>query len=240
LRWTVWAALALAALALAGCETTAEKSAKLQRQAKHVTLAQKGLSIARESADVKVLATTIVRSSEGAAAVVTLENDSSHTLREVPIAITVRDSHGHTLFQNNGPGLEGALVAVPSLAAHRTFVWVDDQVPANGEPVGVSARVGEAPRVTSSLPDIAVEGAGLSEDPSEGVVAAGSVKNHSSVAQRKLVIFGVARRGGKIVAAGRGVLPELAPGASTPFQVFFVGNASGAQLQVSAPPTTFG
>ncbi len=46
------AALVLVALALTGCETTAEKSARLERQAKlaaNGALAQKGLSITRES-----------------------------------------------------------------------------------------------------------------------------------------------------------------------------------------------
>lgn len=235
-----FAALALATLALSGCETTAEKSAKLQRQAKRVTVVEKGLSITRESAEVEVLDATVVRSPEGAAAVVTLQNRSSHALRAVPIAITVRGSSGRTLFQNNGVGLEGALVSIASLGPHRTLAWVDDQLPPNAAPASVSARVGEAPAVAGRLPRLSVDGVRLSEDPSEGFVATGTVGNHSATAQQGLVVFGVARRAGRIVAAGRGVLPELPARSSAPFQVSLVGDARGAQLQISAPPTTFG
>ena len=53
-------------------------------------------------------------------------------------------------------------------------------------------------------------------------------------------MFGVARRAGRIVAAGRAVLPELPAGSRLPFQIFFVGDPHGAQLQVSAPATTAG
>jgi hypothetical protein len=235
-----WAALALAAVSLSGCETTAEKSAKLQKQAKQVTSTEKGLSIARESTAVKVLDATIVRSPEGAAAVVTLQNRSSRTLRDVPLAIAAKDAAGRTLFQNNAPGLEAALISVASLGPNRTITWVDDQLPATGAPASVSARVGQAPALTGSPPKLTIAGAHLSEDPSEGLVATGTVSNRSSIAQTSLVVFGVARRGGRIVAAGRGVLPQLAGGASAPFQVFLIGDARGAQLRVSAPPTSFG
>ncbi len=240
MRLVGWGALALAILALTGCETTAEKSARLERQAAHVTLTEKGLSITRESTDVKVLSTTVVRGAEGAAAVVTLENRSGHALRAVPIAIVVKDGGGRVIFQNNAPGLESALVSVPSLGAHRTIAWVDDQLPANGAPASVSARVGQAPALSGSSPSLTIAGARLSEDPANGLVANGTASNRSSIAQRSLVLFGVARRGGKVVAAGRGVLPELAAGASARFEVFMVGDARGAELQISAPPTSFG
>jgi hypothetical protein len=235
-------ALVLVALALTGCETTAERSAKLEREAaRHASrAAASGLSIARESREVRVLAATVVRGSEGAAAVVTLRNTSSHTLRAVPLAITVSDGHGKTLYQNNAAGLETALVSVPSLAAHGELSWVDDQVPASGEPVAASARVGEAPAATGSVPLIVIGGAHLIEDPSNGVGASGIVSNRSRVPQDSLVIFAVARRAGRIVAAGRAVLPELAASSSMPFQIFFVGDPHGAQLQLSAPPTRLG
>jgi hypothetical protein len=219
------AALALATLALSGCETTAEKSAELQQRAKRVTLDEKGLSIARQSTDVKVLQATIVRGSEEAAAVVTLHNRSSHTLRGVPLAITVKDGGGRTLFQNNGPGLQAALVSVASLGPHRTLTWVDDQLPVGGAPTSVSARVGQARKLSGNPPTLRIDGVHLSEDPSNGLVASGVVANRSAIAQTSLVVFGVARRGGRVVAAGRGVLPRLAAGASAPFEVFLVGNA---------------
>jgi hypothetical protein len=243
------AAALLVALALTGCETTAEKSARLERAAKlagHGQLAQAGLSIARESRDVSVISAKVLHSSEGAAAVVTLRNASSHALRAVPIAITVTDARGAKLFQNNAPGLESTLVSVPSLPPHGELVWVDDQVPANGAPASVSARLGEAATVAGSLPRLVVGDVHLIEDPTNGIGAAGTVGNRSGISQRNVAVFVVASRGTRIVAAGKAVLPEVAAGSTSSFQVFFVGDprgagrAGGARLQASAPPTTLG
>jgi hypothetical protein len=233
------AALALVAVALAGCQTTAEKSAELERQARrHPIAAARGLSIARTSSRVKVIGTSVLHSSEGEVAVVELHNLSDRPLRSVPLAITVTDARGATVYQNDAAGLEAALVSVPSLAAHASFTWVDDQLPASASATAVSARVGESPVPAGAVPRIAVAAVHLIEDPTNGVGAAGTVGNPSGVAQSKLVIFGVARRAGRIVAAGRAVLPELAAGSRMPFQIFFVGDPRGAQLEVSAPASS--
>lgn len=235
------AALLLVALTLTGCETSAEKSAKLEREARRQAAvaqrSQTGLSVTRQSTSVKVVDATVVRSSEGAAAAVTVRNVSARTLRAVPIAITVKDARGQTLFQNDAAGLEAGLTSIGSLPAHGEATWVDDQIPQSGEPTSVSARVGEAPPRTGPTPQIEIEGLRPSEEPTGG--AAGTVRNRSRIAQRKLVVYVLARRAGRIVAAGRAVLPEVAPGTSAPFQVFLVGAAAGAKLQASAPPTTF-
>lgn len=231
--------LLLLAATLSGCETTAEKSANLEREAKRVSVEEKGLTITKTSSSIRVLAATVVHDSERAAAVVTLENHSAQAERDVPIAIDVKDARGRTLFQNNGAGLEGALVSVPSIAAHARTFWVDDQVPAGGDPALVSARVGQAPTVAGPLPSISVGQARLSEDPAEGTIATGQVTNRSQVAQSGLVVFAVARSGGRILAAGRAVVQQLTAGSSAPFQIAFVGEARGAQLQLAAPAAGF-
>jgi hypothetical protein len=237
------AALAVGALALAGslsgCETTAEKSARLERTAHRERPVEHGLTIAKPSTDVQVLSATIVHGAEGNAAVVTLRNRSGHTLKDVPIAIAVKDAHGSTLFQNNTPGLEAALTSLASLAAHGEATWIDDQVQASGTPASVTATVGEAPTANGSTPHIEVQGVHISEE-GGGTGAAGTVRNHSNVTQQNLVVYVLARRGGKVIAAGRAVLPEVGAGASLPFQAFLQGSPAGARLQASAPPSTFG
>jgi len=116
----VLAALTLGAVAfvLSGCETTAEKSAKLERSAKRVDLAaQQGLSIKHESKLVKVLSATLVHGSEGTAAVLRLRNSSPHALRDVPIAISLKDAHGTVVYSNATPGLAKTLTSLALLAA---------------------------------------------------------------------------------------------------------------------------
>ena len=226
------------ALALSGCESTQEENAKLEKTAKHFALARTGLSIAHASTQVQVLSATVVRGTEGVAAAVTVRNSSSHTLSSVPIAITVKSAHGQTLYQNNAAGLEAGLTQISSLPAHGSVTWVDDQVPSSGAPASVSAVVGEAHVANGPQPRIEVAGTHLAEA-STGETA-GTVRNSSSVTQQHLVVYVLARRAGAVVAAGRAILAEVAPGASVPFQAFLVGAAAGAQLQASAPATTFG
>jgi len=236
-------ALALTAAALAvslsACETTAEKSAKLEKAAHHTRLAEKGLTIARPSGDVRVLSATLVHGHEGNAAVITLGNTSARALRAVPIAVTVKDTRGATLFQNNTAGLEPALTSLGSLAAHGEETWIHDQILTSGTPASVSAIAGDSPSVNGALPRIEVHGVHTSEEGGT-TGAAGTVRNGSSVTQQNLVVYVLARRAGQIVAAGRAVLPEVGAGASLPFQAFLQGDASGARLEASAPATTFG
>jgi hypothetical protein len=239
------ATLALCALALAGCETTAEKSAKLEREAKkHVAVAQKGLSIAHASAYVKVVGATVLHSSEGTAVAVTLRNTSTYALRDVPIAIAVKDAAGSVLYQNNAPGLEAALTSAPLLGAGEQLTWIDDQVQAGGgsaggAPTTVTALVGEAPRAPAGTPRMRLTMVHQIEEAS-GAGAEGTVINDSPTTQRGLVVYGVARQGTRIVAAGRAVLAEVAAHSSSRFQLYFIGSPHGSRLQVSAPATTLG
>jgi len=237
------AALALVALALTGCESSQEKSAKLEHEAKALAArepAQAGLAIAHVSSRVKVEGEAIVHGSEGSAAVVTLRNTSPETLREVPIELTATDSHGNVVYTNTAAGLARTLVSVALLPAHARLTWINDQLPLTGPPVAAVAKIGEAPTARGAVPSIAVLGTHLFEDPTNGVGAEGDVVNRSTVTQRELVVYVLALRGNAVVAAGRAVLPLAAAGASTPFQVFFVGSPRGARLQASAPATTLG
>jgi hypothetical protein len=237
------AALVLLALALAACESNQERSAKLEKAAKahedeaakRRALAQRALTITRPSAKVKVIGAVIVRGSEGAAAVVSLRNISSTPLRDVPIQITVRNAHGDSVYTNDVPGLSPTLASVALIPAHGVQTWIDDQVQASSTPASVSAKIGEGLPAGGSIPTLSVAGAHLSEAQAEG-----NLVNHSPIAQQELVVDAVARRSGRVVAAGRAVLASAPAGSSTPFQIFFVGDPRGAQLEVSAPASTPG
>jgi hypothetical protein len=225
-------------LACYGCETTAQHSAELEKRAKHEKLVSQGVTVTKENPSVEVLHSTVVHSSQGTAVVVGLRNISSHALENAPIEITVRDAKGGVLFQNNQPGADPSLTKVSLLAPRVQTLWVDDQVQAAGTAVSASALVGEATRAAGSVPEMSVSGTHMWSEGGEAG-AAGTVANRSKVGQEHLVVYAVARKGGRIVAAGRSVVPEVAPGTSVPFRVYFVGESSGAQIQTIAPATTF-
>jgi hypothetical protein len=235
-------ALLLCALALGGCESSQETSARLERQAKlakaeHPEQTAKGLTIAHASSAVRVLETQTVHTSEGTAVVVTLHNTSTHTLRDVPIAIAVKGAKGSTLYQNNAPGLEAALTSVSVLAPGQQFSWIDDQVQSSETPASVSAEVGEAPQASEAIPRITLTGVHADEESGSPGIA-GTAHNESAVAQQSLVVYGLARHGAHLVAAGRAVLSELPAHHARPFQVLLIGSAAGAKVEASAPPST--
>ncbi len=232
------------ALTLCGCQSTQERSTELQRAAKHDVLAVHGLSVSRENPSVRVLRSTIVHSKEATAVVVELRNTSSHALENAPIEVTVRDAHGAVLYQNNASGLESSLTTVSLLEPGQETIWVDDQVQASGgTPVSASALVGEAAQPSGTIPQLSIASARLASEAGVEATLSGTVENHSQTTQQNLVVYAVARRASKIVAAGRAVLPEVTAGTNSgtnvPFQIYFVGNPSGARIQTSAPATTF-
>jgi hypothetical protein len=140
------------------------------------------------------------------------------------------------VYTNTTPGLARTLVSIPYLAPHAVLSWVDDQVQGAGA-ASLSAIVGQAPPAPGPAPQIVVAGTKQYEDPANGPSAEGQVSNRSAVSQQELVVYAVARRGGRIVAAGRAVLPQVEAHGSAHFSLFFVGSPSGASLAVSAPPT---
>jgi hypothetical protein len=228
------------AVTLCGCQSTQERSAELQRQARHDVLTAQSAAVTKESPSVKVLQSTVIHSSSQSAVVVALRNTSTHTLENAPIEVTVRDAHGTTLYQNNASGLEPSLTTVSLLLPGQETIWVDDQVTVSGTPATASALVGEGTQAAGSVPQLGISSTHLSAEAGAEVTLSGSVTNHSQTAQQNLVVYAVARRGVKIVAAGRAVLPEVpAAGTNVPFQIYFVGDPSGAQIQTSAPATSF-
>jgi hypothetical protein len=238
---SAWGSAALAVallLAVSGCESSQEKSAKLRREGKNAIANQRGLLIQASNRQVKVLQTAVLTDSNGTAAVVVMRNLSLTPLAELPVAIDVRGAGNKTVFQNNSPGLQPALVSVASVPGRGEVAWVNDQVVPSGQALSVKAEVGAGGAgAPTTLPQIEVSPPRIVNDPISGIEADGPIHNRSSVTQLKLFVFCVARRGGRVVAAGRGAIAKLAAGGRTTYHVFLIGNPQGAQLSVSAPPT---
>ena len=223
--------------ALSGCESSQAKSDRLAKQGVKV-LKAKGLTVKRTNPDVKAVETTVLSSADGAAVVAVLRNSSAVAQAKVPISIDVTGAGAKTVFRNDAPGLEPSLVSTPALAPRASLTWVNDQVAGSAPPKAVKVKVGLGRRVTHPLPQLQLSRPTLNVDSVSGVEASGFVVNQSQVEQRQLVISCIARKGGRIVAAGRAQVERLKVGPKkVPYHVFFVGDPRGAQLSVSAPPT---
>jgi hypothetical protein len=232
------AVLVMVALGLSACQTTQELSAARAKRAKKL-VAEKGLTIGAKNRDVAVGTTAVLQDRNGIAVVVELRNRGHVAQARLPVAIAVKDATGRALYRNNVAGLEDSLVSMPLLAKGQDAFWVDNQVTAAGRPATVEAQVGAAKgKAPARLPRLAVSGVHLQSD-SDGVYAKGTLVNRSTIAQRRLTVFCVARQGHEVVAACRAIIDQLPPagGKPTRFSLFFIGNPKGAKLTFSAPAT---
>ena len=221
--------------ALPACESTQDKAAALRKQGAKA-FSEKGLSVKGKSKSVEIRGRTVLSDPNGTAAVVELENRTSKTLRGVPIAIDVTNGR-KSLFKNDDPGLEPSLVSIPILRPRERVTWVNDQVFAES-PKAVKVKVGTEKGTVKSAPEMKVSKPELIPDPVSGLAAEGKVTNPSKILQKKLVLYAVARKGGKVVAAGAGGIEKLRPGKSAGYQIFFIGKPKGAKITIATPPTT--
>jgi hypothetical protein len=239
MSWAPLLVLVGAALLLAACESTQDRSARLAEEAEGLE-EQRGLVITKRSKVVEVGRRAVLNDENGTAVVVELRNTSKRRLAKVPVAIDVRNGR-RSVFKNDDPGLEPSLVGVPILRPGQRFLWVHDQVLATGKGKAVRAKVGvERGKAPRRIPEIRVTPPRLEVDPTSGTLAVGRITNRSRVLQRNIVVHAVARKAGRIVAAGRGAVERLKPGASAAYQVFFIGDPRGARITLAAPPTRFG
>jgi hypothetical protein len=225
-------------LALTGCESTQDKAERL-RASGAAALNEKGLTVAKRHPDVAVSKTTVLSDENGTAAVAFLRNKGSKPLGDVQVGMDVQDRRGRSQFKNDEPGLEPGLVSMPLLKKGESVVWVHDQIPETDRPAKkVEIKPGMAvAEVPPKVPKLEISPPKLRNDPYSGLYVRGRVKNRSKVDQRRLILFGVARRGGRVVAAGRGGIERLPPGASRLYRIFFIGNPKGASYTIDAPPT---
>lgn len=233
---TVFALLGLALL-VSACDSTQDKADRLSKDGGEA-FTQEGLQVTRRNPDVEVVSTAVLQDANGGAAVVTMRNRSKRGMVRVPVAIDVRGTGRESVFRNDAPGLEPSLVEAPLVPPGGEFTWVNDQVVAAERPRAVKARIGPARGAAPARPPrIVVSRPRLESDSVSGVAAVGKVMNRSKVEQRKLVIYAVARRGGRVVAAGRGQIMRVKAGRRAGYRIFFIGNPKGARLSLEAPPT---
>ena len=131
-------------------------------------------------------------------------------------------------------------MGIPVLLPRQEFDWVNDQVLAPDRPRDVKVKVGKGRAVDAAdLPRVTLTRPRLQQDPVSGTAATGFAANRSKVELRKLVVFAVARKGSKVVAAGRAQINRLLPGKRAPvLRVLHRQPARRAGLGIGAADTT--
>jgi hypothetical protein len=172
----------------------------------------------------------------GTAAVVEVRSRARKAQADLPISIVVSGAGGKRDFANDGAGLDRTLTHVPLLQPGEKAFWVNDQVLSDA-PKAVEAKVGPPETPVRGTPPKLVWGELTLEQDPDGAYTQGRLRNDSAVGQRQLVVYAVARRGGKVVAAGRAGIESLPARKARAFKVFWIGDPAGAQVSVFAPPT---
>lgn len=233
-------AILFAAILLAGCESTQSKSAKLEANGGELAKVEK-VRIGAENQNIEVVDRQLLTDQYGSAVVLKVENKSGQGQVDIPIVLNVKGANGKSVYKNNIEGLEKGLLGIGIIGPSTTEYWVNDQVLATGKPASFEVKIGTSEgKYPVQVPELEVSEPKLELDPTSGKFISGTVTNRSSVEQVDLLLSAVALKGNKIVAAGRGLIPKLkADGKPEPYRIYFIGDPTGANIEVFAPPTTF-
>jgi hypothetical protein len=247
----------LLAGSLAGCATTQQQSARLKVRAERLLASARPVFVAHAGPQVAVLATALLRGhGSSAAIVVRLRNRTRALVSDLPLTVGLRDPAGCVRALNRRAGLPYLQTHAPALAPGATAIWVFPfhargalrggplarvggvaTLPARaaGDAARASAGTagGGATRAADALPRVT---ATVTGPPRDGRVAV-TVANDSGVPQYDLDVYALARRGRRLVAAGRASLAHLGTGARRTISIRLIGDLRGARVAVTAPPT---
>jgi len=231
-------AAGLIVLGASGCETTQQQSAKIARTLGHQSAIAGTTRLGAANRDVRIEQAVLLTAAGQSAVALKLTNTSTRTQTDFPVLIEVLDAKGSAIYRNNTSGIEPSIQQFALLAPHATAWWVDNEVLASGGvPKTATGQLGAATApAPGAVPSITTEAVSAS-DSFPGPHVSVTVRNRSTIAQRQLPVYAVALRGGRVVGAGRGIIPSLAPGAGAQVQVPMVGSVSESTISLTVPPT---
>jgi hypothetical protein len=230
---------------LFGCGTTQQEAARLRLNSARLRAAEVRVDVRRANPAIKVESVTVLPGRDGAAVAVRVRNLTASPTSDLPITVRADVPRGSVTL-NGASGLDYFDTHLPAIAAHHELVWVlvtDRRIKPGA---GVSATVGmrpasvPVPRLTA-LPRLDV----IAAPGRQGGVRV-TVRNPTSVPQYQLRVYGLARRAGRIVAAGQASLDHLGTHATETLSLTLLGRSTGAnpgggeQLSFEVPPTIFG
>jgi hypothetical protein len=234
----VVAAATLALVALTGCATTQQQSARAKLAATRLLAGRTPLLVRTPDPAIRVGRVELVRKGAAAAVVVELHNASAAPLTDLPISVglVTRGRHRTYLNRRGGLGYFQNHVAAIAAGADATWVFTTRRLRhASGRPfatVGAPAR----PAISSarSLPRILASAASKL-----GAAVRVRVRNAAGIPQYGLPVYVLARRGKRYVAAGRATLGHLGSHGSAGVTLRLIGSTRGAALTVQTEPTMF-
>lgn len=219
------------AVVVTGCVSTQQIAARARLVSARELASQSTTKVGRPNPDVTVDGVALIHVRAGTAVVVSLRNNTTTTLTDLPISIAVR-SGNHALHLNRSANLDYFQSHVAVIGPHATTDWVFTTARrvAGGRPVATVGLPDLHPALAGRLPRVTVTSDGT---------ARVTVTNHSTIPQYDLQVYVVAMRAGRYVGAGGAEIPHLGTHATTSAAVTFVGAAQRITLKPIAVPTIF-
>jgi hypothetical protein len=221
-----------------GCVSTQTIAARARLVDARIRAGQRVTLVTRADPAVSVGPPVVIHGRGGVSAiVVSVRNQSSRALADLPISIGVRTRAGHADYLNASASADYFQSHIASIGPRAATTWVLTTsrrlrggrvfakvgFPALRTPVpGPLPRIAASARRGRSMLDVTV-----------------SVTSRSQVPQYDLPVYALAVRGGRYVAAGQAALAHLGTNGTATVRVSLIGNGLGASLRLLAPPTIF-
>jgi hypothetical protein len=244
-RWTIAAGIPLlgAAGLLAGCSTTMQTAARLQLNDARIRASQAGVRVpsSQASSTVRVRHLQVIASGSRTAFVVTVRNAGTSAVTDLPVSVGYTASRKVPVYLNSGMNLSYYESHLPAIGAGQQITWVfaaGRRLPARAQPFANVGAHAQPPAGEVSMPAISTVARVTSSTTASELLSV-RVRNGSGIPQYQLPVYAVARRDGRVVAAGSASVLALDGGSQQTVRLRLLGDARGADLSVEAPPTIF-
>jgi hypothetical protein len=233
----VLAVLVVGLPVLAGCGvTTQDQNERLGLRAKRTVESRQPVRVDEPNPDVRVVRAVALPQGNGGVVVVTIKNSSDRIQNDLPIEVGVG---GEVLNSTTKTPYFQARTPVIAPGAEATWVFAAQDGLGSGD---AFAEVGEAPKkplvVAEQIPELEVSHEVLPSKKGPTTVRV-QVSNSLNIPQYDLEVYVWAQDGGRIVAAGRGVIEHVGTDETDHVDVVLAGDPGRSEIQVSAPPTLY-
>ena len=235
---TACAATLPVAVLCTGCVSTQTIAARARLVDARIRAGQRVTLVTHANPEVSVGGPVVIHGHDGITAiVVSLHNQASHALTDLPISVGVRIRSGRRAYLNESASADYFESHVASIgpSAATTWVFTTGRRLPRGRVFATLGLPALRTSVAGSLPRIV-----LSSRPGRtpGIVTV-SVRSRSAIPQYDLPVYVVAVRSGRHVAAGQATVAHLGTEETTMTSVHLIGDSRQATLQLIALPTIF-
>lgn len=226
------------AVLLTGCVSTQTTAARVRLTNARLVAATQPIVVLGANPEVSVETPVVIHGRAGTAIVISLRNDSSRAVTDLPISVGAITRSGRRVYLNRAASNDYFANHIAAIGPHATTSWV--YVTSRRLGFGHPFAVAGVPTVRSSvagvLPRIDAATRGMGEASGRVTV---TVTNRSRIPQDDVPIYVVGVRGGREVAAGHASVAHLGAHATTTLSVSLLGQPGQAALTVIALPTIF-